>query len=246
MSYSSELRNRGFTLIELLVVIAIIAILAAMLMPALSRAREAAREVDCVNKTRQCVLGTIMFTQNHDEIFPSFLANSSNVAKYPWATENRWYYHVKDYMGSNLPKGYVAGIFAQARDEEWHQCTDRQSEKGADWIAYNMYFGYMFSNNLGTAQRRAHLMVKLGDLRRPSSSSLFGHQRYDDDTNRYYYYIPSQPGWTAAPNFAHHDGTAPWGFADGRAESLVDGDSIERCINDNYPDRTYFGKPKDW
>ncbi len=60
----------GFTLIELLVVIAIISILASMLFPAFSRAREQARKVVCISNLRQISLGVMQYTQDYDESFP--------------------------------------------------------------------------------------------------------------------------------------------------------------------------------
>jgi prepilin-type N-terminal cleavage/methylation domain-containing protein/prepilin-type processing-associated H-X9-DG protein len=77
----SSAARRGFTLIELLVVIAIIAILAAMLLPALSRSKQSARRIACANHLKQLALATVMYVMDNDNYYPS----SNSPDKWPQA-----------------------------------------------------------------------------------------------------------------------------------------------------------------
>jgi prepilin-type N-terminal cleavage/methylation domain-containing protein/prepilin-type processing-associated H-X9-DG protein len=74
-------RRRGFTLIELLIVIAIIAILAALLLPTLERARAQARRIQCASQLKQIGLAFHSFSHDHDSLFPMKVSTTSGGSK---------------------------------------------------------------------------------------------------------------------------------------------------------------------
>src|SRR5689334_16211627 len=77
-------QRRGFTLIELLVVIAIIAILAAMLLPALSRAKTKAQGTGCMNNTKQLMLAWRLYAEDNNDFIPFAYATVANPPRKPW------------------------------------------------------------------------------------------------------------------------------------------------------------------
>jgi len=76
--------RRAFTLIELLVVIAIIAILAAMILPALGKAKEKAQNINCMNNGKQLILAVNLYGGENREYFPPNPDDGNTVAGHNW------------------------------------------------------------------------------------------------------------------------------------------------------------------
>jgi prepilin-type N-terminal cleavage/methylation domain-containing protein/prepilin-type processing-associated H-X9-DG protein len=96
--------RRGFTLVELLVVIAIIAILAALLLPALSAAKERAYRASCVNNLKQLATGIQLFADEHEGQLPGPTWQGLYEA-YDDQDTTRLPFYIATYLGSAAPSG---------------------------------------------------------------------------------------------------------------------------------------------
>lgn len=131
---------QGFTLIELLVVIAIIAVLAAILFPVFSRARENARRASCMSNLRQLGLGFAQYTGDYDERLPNTVDGEGGVALlgawtfysafpatssafqpakgglYPYVKSEQIYVCPSDSAGQNTGQSYAGNSCAFAKE----------------------------------------------------------------------------------------------------------------------------------
>jgi prepilin-type N-terminal cleavage/methylation domain-containing protein/prepilin-type processing-associated H-X9-DG protein len=138
------IRKRGFTLVELLVVVAVIALLAALLFPALAGARDKARQATCVSNLKQIGLAAALYIQDYDEHYP--LGHSPTSDPITRADDNGYEMHFIDLMRPYIKNNRNEGVWRCPNDrsrlfDEYKSDTTTKKEFRVSY-SINAWFEY--------------------------------------------------------------------------------------------------------
>jgi prepilin-type N-terminal cleavage/methylation domain-containing protein/prepilin-type processing-associated H-X9-DG protein len=224
--------RRGFTLVELLVVITIISILASMLLPALVRARVAARSAQCKSNLRQIGMAVQMFMTDHKEYYPPVCDNA--FLRFWWGQRTGYgpddpVDHSKGYISQYIPGGEV-GVCPQMALSR----MELVAAGATAGYAYNSY--YIGGNGNAIAPDWSNwpgMPARGGEVPSPSRTIMFTDSVTVDNVfapSRYrenwlldppsMNYHPPAPYTTQALVHFRHGGMANVLFCDGHVESM--------------------------
>jgi len=186
--YLSARHTLGFTLLEILVVIAIISILAAMLMPALQKAREKARQGVCMSNLKQIYLATMMYASDNDGYLPP------NRAVYPLNPPSTYRWHgILGYHGYIKPSE-SSGLLGYIPLKSAVVCP---TGVGLGEI-YNSGQGW-WSNYVANVNIFPVTSRKLGTCKRPSETLMICDGKSDRTT-------VSRDWWSDRASYRHSGG----------------------------------------
>jgi prepilin-type N-terminal cleavage/methylation domain-containing protein/prepilin-type processing-associated H-X9-DG protein len=221
--------RKAFTLIELLVVIAIIAILMAVLMPALKRAREGGKRAACLSNLKQLALAWTMYADENDERLVNGATGFSNrnMAWGDHSNELSWIdgFHPNDYDAQiqDIRRG---ALYPYLRNDGIYRCpTGRRGQA----LTYSIMFSMNAVNHPATQGVRGAHVKKRTEIRPNLAQRLVFIDEGFMTSDAYAVHYNQERWWDDAP-VRHGDG-ATLSFADGHAEhwKWVGTDTIKRA-----------------